>query len=104
MPDQRAAAAVLEASRQHPEQAELLIAALSLAILEPTHDLMRHSHVRLYESHLAELIGRTLAGGDLKMPTAAELLLACSVASLRALARDSPAYPSRRRPGSGSLP
>ncbi len=84
MPDQRAAAAVLEATREHPEHAELLTAALSLAILEPTHDLMRWGHARLYELHLAELIGRTLAGGDLTMPTAAELLLACSEASLRA--------------------
>jgi hypothetical protein len=63
-------------SRSNPEHAELLTAALSLAILEPTHDLMRHGHARMYESHQAELIGRTLAGGDLTMPTAAELLLA----------------------------
>ncbi len=84
MPNQRAAAAIQEATGEHPEHAELLEAALFLAILEPTHDLMRHGHVRLYELHLAELIGRLVAGGDLTMPTAAELLLACSEASLRA--------------------
>src|SRR4051812_24120718 len=50
----------------------------------PTFSAFRWAHARLYESHLAELIGRLLSGGDLTMPTAAELLLACSEASLRA--------------------
>ena len=74
--------AVMEAANEHPQ----LVGALTLAIpmLAPTDPLMEYGHVQLYDSHVAELIGRIVRDEDLTLPTSAEILVVCSAASLKA--------------------
>lgn len=74
--------AVMQAGKEHPQ----LVGALTLAIpmLVPTDSLMEYGHTQLYDSHVAELIGRIVRDKDLTLPTAAEILVMCSAASLKA--------------------
>lgn len=77
-----AIAALAAATVAHPDCALLLL--LALPLLAPTHGLMLANSGQLYAAHLDEMIERLVAGGDLTLPTRAELLIACSEASLRA--------------------
>lgn len=74
--------AVMQAAKEHPS----LVGALMLVIpmLVPTDSLMEYGHTQLYDSHVAELIGRIVRDEDLTLPTAAEILVVCSAASLKA--------------------
>ena len=64
------------------EDAACVLAGLSL--LQPTMPLMRTGHPAIYQAHVAELVKRMLRGCDLTLPTQAEMMLACSAASLNA--------------------
>lgn len=74
--------AVQRALNDHPEYARPL--ALATPMLVPTDSLMECGHHQLYDSHVAELISRIVRDEDLTLPTAAEVLIVCSQASLRA--------------------
>lgn len=81
-------------SRQSLVQAVSAVAALPIEtpaallhaapLLAPTDALMNTGDPQMYASHVAELLDRIVRDADLTLPTAAELLLVCSSASLRA--------------------
>lgn len=82
VPATRLVAALIGATAMHPQHADALMHAAPL--LAPTDALMHIGGPQLYASHVAELLDRIVRDDDLTLPTAAELLVVCSSASLRA--------------------
>lgn len=74
--------AVMQAANEHSQFAGAL--TLAIAMLVPTDSLMEYGHMQLYDSHVAELIGRIVRDEDLTLPTSTEILVVCSAASLKA--------------------
>lgn len=73
-----AEAEIERAGTEHPDHRDVLFHAFGL--LRPTADAMTTEFV--YRSHCRELLERVVAGDDTRVPTNAEIAVACSLASL----------------------